>query len=164
MRNVDIVRPQANYQLVLYCNSNLKSLSAKDKAFTEQFQEACGKIPVEYLSDLPTIEKPTLIPNTKNSRGMIVADDFMDTCFKSPVIQQLFGRLETHTNLDCALLVQFSFSKEEFYESIFRSASAIILFRNPSDRQIVTDLNTKLFTKMSRKKRSDQFLQKALRR
>ena len=88
----------------------------------------------------------------------------MDSCFKSTVVQQLFGRLGTHGFLDCAVLIQFAFSKGEFYGSIFRSACAIVLFRNPSDRQMVTNLNTKLFPKKSHKKKSDQFLQKALRR
>ena len=72
MKNVDVMRPKANYQLVLYCNPNLKSLSGKDKIFTEEFQNACGKIPCQFSSDLPTIEKLTSIPTTEDSRAMII--------------------------------------------------------------------------------------------
>ena len=94
------MRPKANYQLVLYCNPNLKSnVSGKDKKFTEDFQKSCGNIPVEFLSELPTLEKLTSIPTTEDSRAFVICDDFMDATFKSPVIQQLFGRMGTHNYL-----------------------------------------------------------------
>ena len=89
------MRPNANYQLILYANPNLKSISGKDKEFTEAFQKACGNIPVEFLSDLPTIEKLTSIPTEENSRAMVIIDDFMDATFKSAVVLQFFGRLGT---------------------------------------------------------------------
>ena len=66
--------------------------------------------------------------------------------------------------LDSALLVQFAFSKAEFYNSIFRSASAVVLFKNPSDRQMFRNINTKMFPTLSKKRGSNQFLQKAMKR
>ena len=128
------MRPGVKYKVILYCNPNLKALSPKDKRFTEDFQTACGSIPVEFLSDLPTVEKLTSLPTDEEWRAMVICDDFMDATYKSSAILQLFGRMGTHNYLDAALLVQFAFSKGEFYTSIFRSASAIVLFSNPSDR------------------------------
>ena len=158
------MRPGVKYKTVLYCNPNLKSASPKDKKFKDNFQTACGKIPVEFLSEIPTIEKLTSIPTDEEWRAMVIIDDFMDSSFKSNVIQQLFGRMGTHNYLDSALLVQFAFSKATLFNSIYRCASAIVLFKNPSDRQMVKNINVKMFPKLTRQKSPNQFLQKALRR
>ena len=119
---------------------------------------------MEFLSEMPTIEKLTSLQTDQEWCGMVITDNFMDSTYKSSAIQHLFGRLGTHSFLDCALLVQFAFSKGEFFSSIFTSASAIVLFRNPSNRQQVQHINTKMFPKLSSKKGSHKFLQRALKR
>ena len=93
------MHPGIKYKVVLYCNPNLKFLSPKDKKFTEEFQQACGKIPVQFLSELPTVEKLTSLPTDEEYRAFVICDDFMDATFKSTAIQQLFGRLGTHKYL-----------------------------------------------------------------
>ena len=158
------MQPGVKYKTVLYCNPNLKSISPRDKKFIEEFKEACGDTNVEFLSEMPTIEKLTSLQTDQEWRGMVITDDFMDSTYKSSAIQHLFGRLGTHSFLDCALLVQFTFSKGEFFSSIFTSASAIVLFRNPSNRQQVQHINTKMFPKLSSKKGSHKFLQRGLKR
>ena len=160
LRNVDVMRPGIKYKAVLYCNPNLKSVSSKDKKFTEDFQKACGSIAVEFLSEIPTIEKLTSLPIDEEWRAMVIIDDFMDSSFKSTVIQQLFGRLGTHNYIDSVLLVQFAFSKAELFNSIYRCASAIVLFRNPSDRQMVRNINSKMFPKLSKKRVRINFCKK----
>ena len=72
LSNISQMRPDANYVTILYCNPNLKSLSAKDKKFTEEFQAACKDIPVEFLPDLPTTEKLTSLRTNENARAFIV--------------------------------------------------------------------------------------------
>ena len=90
------MRPGKNYTSILYCNPNLKSLSAKDQKFTEEFQKACKDIPCEFLSELPTTEKMTSLETNENQRGFIIIDDFQESSFKSKSVQELFGRLGTH--------------------------------------------------------------------
>ena len=68
------MRPGIKYKAVLYCNPNLKSVSSKDKKFTEDFQKACGSIAVEFLSEIPTIEKLTSLPTEKEWRAMVIID------------------------------------------------------------------------------------------
>ena len=75
--NLAMMRPYSTYQLILYCNPNLKSLSAKDKEFTDEFERACKDIKVEFSSSLPTIEKINSIDTEPSKRVFIILDDFM---------------------------------------------------------------------------------------
>ncbi len=75
--NIKTVRPFSTYKLILYCNPNLKSLSAKDKEFTNEFETACQDIAVEFSSDLPTIEKINSFNTDPQNRIFVVLDDFM---------------------------------------------------------------------------------------
>ena len=110
LSNIKQMRPGANYKSIVYCNPNLKSLSAKDKKFTEEFQSACKDIPAEFLPDLPTTEKLTSLQTNENARAFIIIDDFQDSSFKSKTVQELFGRLGTHYYLGLFHLLVTSLS------------------------------------------------------
>ena len=158
LSNISQMRPNANYISVLYCNPNLKSLSAKDKKFTDELKHACGEIPIQFLSDLPTTEKMMSLKTGEDARSFIIIDDFQESSLKSKPIQELFGRLGTHFYLDCALLLQFAFSRAQHYAHIVQAASCIVMFKSPSDRTMMRNVNTKMFPK------AKQYLQKAMRR
>ena len=87
-----------------------------------------------------------------------LTDDFQEASFKSQTVQELFGRLGTHFYLDCAVLVQFAFSRAPHYAHVIQAASCIVMFKSPSDRQMIRNVNTKMFPK------ARQYLQKAMRR
>ena len=71
------MRPYSSYELILYCNPNLKSLSAKDKEFTEEFEKACNGVKVEFSHELPTFDKINSINTDPTRRCFVVLDDFM---------------------------------------------------------------------------------------
>ena len=72
------MQPFSTYQLVLYCNPNLKTIRVKDKEFTDQFESACKDIKVEFSAELPSIEKINSLNTEPSKRGFIVLDDFMN--------------------------------------------------------------------------------------
>ena len=81
-----------------------------------------------------------------------------DSAFNSAVVEHLFGRVGTHFHIDSVILSQFAFSRSKYYQNIFRSASCIVLFKQPSDRAMVANLNAKMFTG------HPKFLNRAMRR
>ena len=71
------MRPFSSYQLVLYCNPNLESLSAKDKEFTNEFEKACNDIEVEFSAEIPSMEKINSLNTEPTKRVFVILDDFM---------------------------------------------------------------------------------------
>ena len=84
------MRTGVKYKTFLYCNPNLKSISPRDKKFIEESKEACGDTNVEFLSEMPTVEKLTSLQTNKEWRGMVITDDFMDSTYKSSAKKNLF--------------------------------------------------------------------------
>ena len=79
--NLSIMRPNKMYEKILYCNPNLKTLSAKDELFTKDFEKACKNVPVEFSSELPTSEKINSFSTDENSRVFIGEKFFFCKCF-----------------------------------------------------------------------------------
>ena len=76
LRELKKMRPMQCYLKVLYACANFHNLNAKDHRFADEIAQVCGNVPVEFTSNLPTLEELQSLPTSDKAKLLLVLDDF----------------------------------------------------------------------------------------
>lgn len=95
------------------------------------------------LEAIPNLEILEAVPSTKeelaglildpNSDYLLLLDDSQSQVFKSPLIDEIYRRLSSHMKIHVVACVQNIFSRDPYFQSVFRSCNYLIVFRPTSD-------------------------------
>ena len=80
------MRPDHNYLKVLYCCSNFRSLNSKDHKFADEIVEACKDVPVEFSSEIPSLQNLEALPSSKDAKCLIILGNYSQIMFNKPCI------------------------------------------------------------------------------
>ena len=83
--------------------------------------------------------------NPENDPIWIIIDDLMHESSKSQIISDLFSKGSHHRNISVILIVQNFFHKGNQMRNITLNSHYIILFKNPRDKSIMTNIARQMY-------------------
>ena len=86
-----------------------------------------------------------------NQPEWIIIDDLMYESTNSKVISELFTKGSHHRNLSVILLVQNFFARGKESRNISLNAQYLVLFKNPRDHSVITNIAKQMIPGRSRK-------------
>ena len=75
----------------------------------------------------------------------IIIDDQMDVADKSPELTTLFTKGSHHLNVSLIFITQNFFSDSRQHRTNMRNAHYLVIFKNPSDKLMITRIGSKMF-------------------
>ena len=135
-----------NYTTILYSSPNLvDSYFDFENDFMNEIRDLCQNTDVIFLGEIPSTEQLSSYLVNKDSKVLLILDDWAEQLWDSESLCSVFVRMSSHLGLDCICSCHYAFGKGRYYSTITKNANLIVLFNCLADRSVNSYIQRKLF-------------------